>query len=194
MFKVLRLICQQRQFSAVNAARQFSFKSDLSPETMYPNSKQKLFTPSPPPPRADNKFNGYIPMNAVTVTYSRSSGPGGQNVNKLDTKVDLRFHVKTSEWIPEAVREKLLITHKNQINKEGYFVVKSDLTRYQHMNLADALERVRNIIRQLEEELTPKELSPEKLAKIQRQHEKSARERLFIKRQKSQVKVDRQYG
>lgn len=48
-------------------------------------------------------------MNAVSVTYSRSSGPGGQNVNKLETKVDLRFHVKTAEWIPEAVREKILI-------------------------------------------------------------------------------------
>lgn len=47
-------------------------------------------------------------MNEVSVTYSRSSGPGGQNVNKLETKVDLRFHVKSSKWIPEAVREKML--------------------------------------------------------------------------------------
>lgn len=54
-------------------------------------------------------------MNEVKIKYSRSSGPGGQNVNKLDTKVDLRFHVKTSKWIPEAVREKMLskvIAHK----------------------------------------------------------------------------------
>lgn len=48
-------------------------------------------------------------MNAVSVTYSRSSGPGGQNVNKLDTKVDLRFHVETAQWIPEAVRERILV-------------------------------------------------------------------------------------
>lgn len=47
-------------------------------------------------------------MNEVSVTYSRSSGPGGQNVNKLDTKVDLRFHVESSKWIPEAVRERML--------------------------------------------------------------------------------------
>lgn len=62
------------------------------------------------------------------------------------------------------------------------------------MNLADALERVRSIIRGLEEELTPKEVSPEKLAAIQRRHEKSARERLFVKRKRSQTKSDRLVG
>lgn len=48
-------------------------------------------------------------MKSINVTYSRSSGPGGQNVNKTDTKVDLRFHVKSSEWIPEAVRQKMIV-------------------------------------------------------------------------------------
>lgn len=59
------------------------------------------------------------------------------------------------------------------------------------MNLADALERIRNIIRNLEVELTPKEVSPEKLAAIQRRHEKAARERLFLKRNRSSTKSDR---
>lgn len=47
-------------------------------------------------------------MKELTVTYSRSSGPGGQNVNKLESKVDLRFHVETSNWIPELIRSKML--------------------------------------------------------------------------------------
>lgn len=51
-------------------------------------------------------------MNKINVTYSRSSGPGGQNVNKLDTKVDLRFHVETAEWIPKEVRDRLFIRVK----------------------------------------------------------------------------------
>lgn len=46
-------------------------------------------------------------MNTLKIGYSRSSGPGGQNVNKVDTKVDLRFHVKSAEWISEPIREKL---------------------------------------------------------------------------------------
>lgn len=62
------------------------------------------------------------------------------------------------------------------------------------MNLADALERVRTIIRSLEVEITPKEVSPEKLAAIQRRHEKAARERLFVKRTRSQTKSDRLVG
>lgn len=70
-------------------------------------------------------------------------------------------------------------------------MVKSELTRYQHLNLADALERVRNNIRGLEAELEPKpEISPERLAYIQRRHEKAARERVFRKRYRSQMKAN----
>lgn len=57
---------------------------------------------------------------------------------------------------------------KNAINKDGYFVVKSDLTRYQHMNLADALEKVRNIIRNLEKESVVKVVSPERKEEFRR--------------------------
>lgn len=73
-------------------------------------------------------------------------------------------------------------------------MIKSDLTRHQHLNLADALERLRNIIRALEKESEVKETSLEKLAEIQRRHEKAARERLFVKRFRSQTKSDRNVG
>lgn len=52
-------------------------------------------------------------MNKISVTYSRSTGPGGQNVNKVATKVDLRFHVQTADWISEGVRNKMLGTVRN---------------------------------------------------------------------------------
>lgn len=53
-----------------------------------------------------NKFNGFIPINQLKITYSRSSGPGGQNVNCVDTKVDLRFHVATVDWISDETKKR----------------------------------------------------------------------------------------
>lgn len=53
------------------------------------------------------KFSGYIPLNKVEITYSASSGPGGQNVNCVNTKVDLRFQVNSATWLTEEVRTKL---------------------------------------------------------------------------------------
>lgn len=59
-------------------------------------------------PKVGNKFNGYIPMNQLKITYSRSSGPGGQNVNCVDTKVDIRFHVKSADWLSEETKNLLI--------------------------------------------------------------------------------------
>lgn len=70
-------------------------------------------------------------------------------------------------------------------------MVKSELTRYQQLNVADAMEKLRTIIRNAEKPVT-KQLSPESLERIRKRQEKAARERLFIKRQRSQVKADRQ--
>lgn len=58
-----------------------------------------------PDPKA--KFNGYIPIDKVQITYSGSSGPGGQNVNCVNTKVDLRFQVNDAIWLSQEIRTKL---------------------------------------------------------------------------------------
>ncbi|XP_037709730.1 peptidyl-tRNA hydrolase ICT1, mitochondrial-like [Drosophila subpulchrella] len=171
--------------------RQLSYKSDLSLEKLYPSSRLQIYTPPPPPPASGNKFNGFIPMDRLEVTYSRSSGPGGQHVNTVNTKVDVRFKVAQADWIPEQTRQKLLKVLANRITKEGYFYIKSDLTRSQQMNLADALEKLRTIIRSQEAlEATPP--SEETLEKLRRRHERAARERLQLKRGRAQVKADRQ--
>ncbi|XP_005174916.1 large ribosomal subunit protein mL62-like [Musca domestica] len=175
--------------SAAVLGRHLSFRSDLSLDKLYPNSRLQLYTP-PPPSNKDDKFSGFIPINKLEITYSRSSGPGGQHVNTVNTKVDVRFKLAEADWIPEKTRQKLLNSLQNKITKEGYYVVKSDLTRSQQMNLADALEKLRALIREYEIEAPPP--SEETLEKLRKRQEKAARERLFQKRQRSQTKADRQ--
>lgn len=53
-------------------------------------------------------FSGYIPVEELEITYSTSSGPGGQNVNKVNTKVDLRFKIESAKWLNDEVRQKLI--------------------------------------------------------------------------------------
>jgi peptidyl-tRNA hydrolase ICT1 len=163
------------------------YKSAISLENLYSNSSLKLTTPSKPP--NDDKFTGYIPMDQLDITYSRSSGPGGQNVNKVNTKVEVRFQLNSATWISEDVKSKLLEKFKNKITKDGFVIFRSDLTRHQQLNLADCLEKIRASVRAcLVEDAEPSEETAEK---IRRRNEKAVRERLALKRMRSQVKNDR---
>ncbi|KAJ9573879.1 hypothetical protein L9F63_008739 [Diploptera punctata] len=135
-------------------------------------------------------FSGYIPIEKLDITYSRSSGPGGQNVDMVSTKVDLRFHVETADWLSPEIRQKLMEQHKTKITKDGFLVIRSDKTRFQQMNLADALERLRTLIRMIA--IPPKEISPETAEKLRKRREKAARLRLVEKRERSYTKQQRQ--
>lgn len=60
------------------------------------------------PEDSSAKFNGYIPIEKLTITYNRSSGPGGQHVNTTNSKVEIRFNVKDATWLSSEIRDKLL--------------------------------------------------------------------------------------
>lgn len=87
-----------------------------------------------------------ITLDHVSVSYARSGGPGGQNVNKVNTKVDMRFNVQNAYWLSERVRERILQMEKNRINKDGEIVISSTKTRTQKGNIEDALEKLQAII------------------------------------------------
>ncbi len=88
-----------------------------------------------------------IPLAEFTYQFARSSGPGGQNVNKVNTKVLLRWEVKKSPSLPESVRQRFLERYGNRINAEGEFLLTSTRYRDQKRNVEDCLEKLAELLR-----------------------------------------------
>ena len=87
-----------------------------------------------------------VPAWAIAVHASRSSGPGGQNVNKVATKIDLRVDLHAIEGLPEPARERLRRLATHRLDADGRLVVMSQATRSQAENLQDARSKVRALI------------------------------------------------
>ena len=87
-----------------------------------------------------------IPWTEFTVSYSRSSGPGGQNVNKVNTKANLEWSVTTSPSISEGVRQRFLSSFSSRITNDGRVVIASDEHRQQEANLKACLEKLKDML------------------------------------------------
>jgi len=122
-----------------------------------------------------------IRENEIREEFIQASGPGGQNVNKVASAVQLRFNVIKSTSLPEDIRKQLIIIAGKRLSSEGYLIITARRFRDQHKNRADALSRLVKIIRKASEIEIPRiKTSPSRKSKIKRLEAK--RHRSGIKR------------
>lgn len=87
-----------------------------------------------------------IPREELEFTFARSSGPGGQNVNKVNSKALLRWPVVATPSLPDEVRTRFLAKYANRLTSEGDLILTSQKYRDQGRNIDDCLEKLREMI------------------------------------------------
>ena len=127
-----------------------------------------------------------IPDDDLRFTFSRSSGPGGQNVNKVNSKATLHFSVRNSASLPPGVRERFVQKFRSRLTNEGDVVITSQESRDQPKNIDSCLEKLRGMILEV--------LHPPKKRRTTKPTKGSKRRRVEAKRRRSQVKEGRKGG
>ncbi|QQR56706.1 MAG: aminoacyl-tRNA hydrolase [Candidatus Melainabacteria bacterium] len=97
-----------------------------------------------------------IPLSELDFSFARSGGPGGQNVNKVNSKAVLRWAVVVTDSLPYDVKARFLEKFANRLTAENEIIVTSQKFRDQNRNVEDCLEKLRAMIESVAERPTPR--------------------------------------
>ena len=137
------------------------------------------------------KINRLIKLdpNEITEKFSKSSGPGGQHINKVDTKVELRFFAIKSPQLSKAVKDRLKAISGNKWTVNGEIIITAEKYRSQAKNRELAKSKLVSLILEaLEKPAHRLETKPSNAVRIKRSNEKQKRSR--IKAMRSRVKYE----
>ncbi len=126
-----------------------------------------------------------VPSSEISLSFARSAGPGGQNVNKVNSKAVLRWNVTRSTQLPHGVRLRFLERYAGRINQVGEIVLASDTYREQARNVSACYEKLRQLILAVLVAPRPRLKTRPSRGSIER--------RLKSKQQRSQQKRNRRY-
>ena len=116
-----------------------------------------------------------VPLSEFRFTYARSQGPGGQNVNKVNSKATLRWDVTANTTLPPGVRHRFLSRYKHRIIESGEILLTSQRYRDRGRNVADCIDRLRELIKAVAQPpKSRKATKPTKGSKVRRRKKKEA--------------------
>lgn len=122
-----------------------------------------------------------ISLSEFDFVFARSPGPGGQNVNKVNSKATLKWNLEQSAALPESVRSRFSTKYGHRISKEGFFSISSHRFRDQGRNVADCLNKLRELILTVYPE--PVKRKPRKVSKAAKQRRLDSKRRASEKKQ-----------
>ena len=130
------------------------------------------------------KENYIIPNNEISFQFARSSGPGGQNVNKVNSKAIMFWSVQDNTCLPHGVIQRVKAAFSNRINQDGFLIIHSEKYRDKPQNIRDCHKKLQAMILSV--------WTPPKQRKADKPSKGSIEKRIATKKGRSDLKKSRQ--